>query len=52
MDGAFLPAEDSFRKLAAISKRGKSIHIYISKATCDVKQNPFSHDFENMAMLF
>ena len=39
------------RKLAAISKRGKSIHICISKAACDVKQNPFSHDFKNMAML-
>ena len=45
MDAAFLTAEDSFRKLAVVSKRGKFIHVYISRAACDVKHNPFSHDF-------
>lgn len=45
MDAAFLTAEDSFRTLAAVSKRGKCIHVYSSKAACEVKRNPFSRDF-------
>lgn len=39
MGQAFLPGRRPFRKLAAISKR--EIYTHISKAACDVKQNPF-----------